>query len=144
MIYRTVGALIKKQKTIRLDPASSVQKAAEKMAEHRVGAISVEETGQLKGIFTERDLVNRVVAKGLRPQDVSLQDVMTENPITVTADTALVPCLRIMSENNFRHLPVIEREQVVGVLSRRDIPTTSWIFFEWWESARNGLKVASG
>ena len=143
MIYRNVGALIGNQKTITLEPKASVREAAEQMARHRVGAIPVVELGKLKGIFTERDMVSRVVAKGLRPNEVRLEEVMTKDPVTVTSDTALVPSLTIMFEHKFRHLPVLESERVVGVLSCRDIPTSYWNMFERWESAQNELKVAS-
>ncbi|MCG6863087.1 MAG: CBS domain-containing protein [Chromatiaceae bacterium] len=62
MSYQSVGTLIKGQETISLGSGASVQEAAEKMAEHRIGAIPVIDSGELKGLFTERDLLNRVVA----------------------------------------------------------------------------------
>lgn len=144
MMYANVGTLVKEQETISLPPTASVQEAAEKMAEDRIGAILVQEFGHLKGIFTERDLVNRVVARGLQPQAVRLEEVMTKDPITVPSDTALVPSLRIMLEHKFRHLPVLENEHVLGVLSCRDIPTTYWNLFERWDSAQNELTAPSG
>jgi CBS domain-containing protein len=144
MIYRNVGALISEQTTISLEPKASVQEAAQQMAKHRIGAIAVVELGRLKGIFTERDLVNRVVAKGLQPHEVRLEEVMTKDPVTVTSETALVPSLAIMFERRFRHLPVLDDGHVVGVLSCRDIPTSYWNMFERWESAQSELEIVSG
>ena len=144
MIYRSVGALIKEQTTISLGSHATVQEAAEQMAEHRVGAIPVIDSGELKGLFTERDLLNRVVAKGLHPQDVRLEDVMTKDPITVGTDASLVHSLSTMFEHKFRHLPVMEDGRVAGVLSCRDIPADYWIMWENWVTAQNELTAASG
>jgi CBS domain-containing protein len=144
MIYRNVGALIQEQSTVSLGSQATVQDAAEQMAEHRIGAIPVIDSGELRGLFTERDLLNRVVAKGLRPQDVRLEDVMTEDPTTVGSDASIVQSFSVMFENKFRHLPVLEDGQVVGVLSCRDIPADYQIMWENWITAQNELKAASG
>lgn len=136
MRYLNVGELVKAQETISLGPQSSVQDAAELMAAHRVGAIPVVDAGRLVGLFTERDLLNRVVAKGLQPVDVRLSAVMTEQPITVEPDVSLVEGLGIMSENGFRHLPVLAEDRVLGVLSCRDIPPDYWIMRDNWMAAR--------
>jgi CBS domain-containing protein len=143
MIIRNVGELIKDQAVISLEPEASVQEAAEKMAEHRVGTIAVLELGKLRGIFTERDLLNRVVAKGLRPQEVRVEEVMTQDPVTVTSDTGLVVSLTLMHDGKFRHLPVLEEGGVVGVLSCRDIPISYQNLHERWEEATKGPVAVS-
>jgi CBS domain-containing protein len=143
MRYENTGALIKDQQTIRLGPQATIQEAAEQMAAHRIGAIAVVVSGELKGIFTERDLLNRVVAKGLQPTDVCLEEVMTRNPITVASDTSLVESLGVMFEHKFRHLPVVDEGQVVGVMSCRDIPTDYRVMWERWMAARNERKTAA-
>jgi CBS domain-containing protein len=109
----------------------------------RIGAAAVIDSGELKGLFTERDLLNRVVAKGLSPQDLRLEEVMTRDPVTVASDSTLVQALKTMFESGIRHLPVMERGRFAGVLSCRDIPADYWIMWENWEAARNELKVAS-
>jgi CBS domain-containing protein len=144
MIYRNVGALIREQTVIALKSHATVQEAAEKMAEHCIGAIPVIDSGELKGLFTERDLLNRVVAKGLQPRDTLLDDVMTKDPITIASEASLVDSFSEMFVHKFRHLPVLEQGRVVGVLSCRDIPANYQIMWENWLSAQNELKVASG
>jgi CBS domain-containing protein len=141
MMYRNVGALVQEQTTISLGPKASVQEAAEQMAEHRVGAIPIIDSRELKGLFTERDLLNRVVAKGLTPERVRLEEVMTRDPITVESDASLVHSLKTMLENKVRHLPVLESGQVRGVLSCRDIPAEYWIMWENWVNSRNELRA---
>jgi CBS domain-containing protein len=144
MGYRSVGVLLRDQETFSLGPQATVQEAAVMMADHRVGAIPViEEDGRLAGLFTERDLLNRVVAKGLIPSDLRLAEVMTANPITVSAEASLVTSLRLMFEHKFRHLPVVEGEHVIGVLSCRDIPADYWMMNQNWEAARNELRFAT-
>ena len=144
MIYANVGSLLNGQETISLSPQASVQESAELMSEHRVGAIPVIESGRLCGIFTERDLLNRVISKGLRPEKLRLEEVMTRDPITVNSDTSLVNSLTIMFDHKFRHLPVLEDERVIGVLSCRDIPAEYWLMQENWATAQNELKATSG
>jgi CBS domain-containing protein len=143
MIYPNVGALIEGQKTISLGSQASVQEAAEKMAANWVGAIPVIDSDVLKGLFTERDLRNRVVAKGLRAEDARLEDVMTKAMISVQSDSTLVRSLSIMFEHKFRHLPVMEGDRLIGIGSCRDIPATYWMMWENWLAAQNELKAAS-
>ncbi len=144
MIYANVKSLLKRQQPISLEPQASVQESAELMAEHRVGAIPIIGSGRLCGIFTERDLLNRVVSKGLRPNKLCVEEVMTKHPITVDANTSLVNSLTIMFKHGFRHLPVLENERVIGVLSCRDIPAEYWLMQENWATAQHELKVRSG
>lgn len=144
MVYRSVGALLRDQETFSLGPQATVQEAAVMMAAHRVGAIPViEESGCLVGLFTERDLLNRVVAEGLRPEAVRLSEVMTADPVTVAAGASLVGSLKVMFEHRFRHLPVLEDERVIGVLSCRDIPAEYWIMQQNWDAAQSELRTAA-
>jgi len=143
MIYRSVGALRKDREVVILGPRATVQEAAEQMADKRIGAIPVVESGKLVGLFTERDLLNRVVAKRLQPQDLRLEQVMTKDPVTVDKNVSLVNSLSIMFEHKFRHLPVLDNERVVGVLSCRDIPADYWIMWEHWVSAQEELKAVA-
>lgn len=120
MRHRTVSELVRDQVVVQLPPEATVRQAARLMAGHRVGAILVTEAGRLVGIFTERDVVGRVTAEGHDPDATALADVMTPNPRTIEADAHTTDALRLMQIGGFRHLPVMRRAKIVGVLSLRD------------------------
>ena len=97
-----------------------VCKAAKLMALKKVGAIMVVEDERLVGIFTERDVVFRVVARGLDAQTTPLSEVMTPEPLTVSPEKPFGYALVVMQENGFRHLPVVEDGKPVGMVSSRN------------------------
>ena len=102
-------------------PRESVAAGARRMAEHRIGALLVVEDGQLEGIFSERDLLERVVAEGRDPESTAIGEVCSRNVATVreTADPAT--CARLIRDRGFRHLPVVDKGgRPVGILSARD------------------------
>lgn len=105
-------------------PDETVRDAARRMAEHSCGSVLVmAPDGGLGGIFTERDLLVRVVAAGLDPAGTPVSDVMTAGPETIGAEAPVRDAVRRMDEGAFRHLPVVgEDGRVVGVLSIRDVP----------------------
>jgi CBS domain-containing protein len=90
------------------------------MKAHNVGALLVVEGVRLIGIFTERDALFRVVATGLDPVTTPLDAVMTRDPQTIHPDEPFVHALRLMHEGRFRHLPVVEDERPLGMVSVRD------------------------
>lgn len=101
-------------------PETTVSRASELMARRKVGAVMVTENQRLVGIFTERDVVFRVIAEGRDVQTTRLADVMTASPQTVDPDKSFGYALLVMYENGFRHLPVIENGKLVGVVSSRN------------------------
>jgi len=101
-------------------PQTTVIKAAKLMARRNVGAVLVVEHQHLTGIFTERDPVFRVVARGLDSRTTRLVDVMTKDPKTVSPDKSFRYALLVMDENHFRHLPVVENGKLIGVISSRN------------------------
>jgi len=102
-------------------PGTSVTRAAKLMASRGVGAILVREGERLLGIFTERDVLYRVVAAGRDPRMTALGDVMTRDPRTVKPGTTFGTALVIMHEHGFRHLPVVDDAgAVVGIISARN------------------------
>ena len=101
-------------------PETTVSKAAKLMANKNVGAVMVVEKERLVGIFTERDAVFRVIARGLDAQTTRLADVMTTAPQTVDPDKTFGYALLMMHENGFRHVPVIENGKPVGIVSGRN------------------------
>ena len=104
-------------------PDESVASVARKMAENAVGSVLiVDDKGTLLGIVTERDIVVRVVAKGLDPNRVLVGEVMTRNPVTIYEDATLSAAAELMKRKRISHLPVISEDgRVVGIVSRTDI-----------------------
>jgi CBS domain-containing protein len=144
VIYQTIGALLGDQQPVTLPPSATVLDAAREMAGRRVGAVAVTEGGDLVGLFTERDLLNRVVAAGKDPQTVSVAEVLTPQPVTIRDDQSLAAGLDVMFGNRFRHLPVVTREgTLVGVMSCRDVPASYVLMRERWQRARMGLDSAA-
>jgi CBS domain-containing protein len=108
------------QQLLALPRTASVREAARCMCERQVGAVLVTDDGALEGIFTERDLMHRVVAAGRDPDRTPLAEVMTPDPDTVAADDYAIDALSLMSERGYRHLPVLHDGRLVGIVSRRD------------------------
>lgn len=100
---------------------ATVQAAAEYMAENNIGAVPVMDGSRLVGIFSERDVINRVIAKSLVPAAVRVRDVMTKTIVVAQSDETHEDCLRKMKQANCRHLPVVEGESLIGVISLRDL-----------------------
>ena len=101
-------------------PETTVGKAAKLMANKNVGAVMVVEKERLVGIFTERDAVFRVIARGLDARTTRLAEVMTTAPQTVGPDKTFGYALLMMHENGFRHVPVIENGKPIGIVSGRN------------------------
>ncbi len=104
-------------------PDETVVEAARKMAENAVGSVVVvDDRGTLLGIVTERDIVVRVVARGLDPSKTLVGEIMTRNPVTIYDDASLSAAAELMRRKRVSHLPVINEEgRVVGMISRSDI-----------------------
>jgi len=101
---------------------STVTEAVKRMSEKRVGAVAVLDSGELRGIFTERDVMMRVVLEGRDPHTTKVSDVMTKDVETVHEDLSYGEALRLMVERHFRHLPVVgSKGQVLGILSVRNV-----------------------
>lgn len=104
-----------------LEPEATVAEAAGVMAARRVGSLLVMEEGRLSGIFTERDIV-RALSHDIHAPHDAIRDWMTRSPKTISADEPHEEAIRLMTEGNFRHLPVTdEGGSVVGMLSMRDL-----------------------
>ncbi|MBC7953594.1 MAG: CBS domain-containing protein [Rhodospirillaceae bacterium] len=120
MATRLIREVIKHRTCVTMPPQASVREAAQEMSKLRIGAVVVVENGKLAGIFTERDGLFRVLADGLDPDTTRLDQVMTTNVTTISADKPLLSALHLMQENSFRHLPVVDGGLPKGMLSIRD------------------------
>ena len=109
------------QQPVMLPPEATVMEACRAMRDRRVGSVVVADAdARLKGIFTGRDAVCRVLAIGKDAATTVLRDVMTADPSTLSPDRSAVEALRLMWDGGFRHLPVVKAGRVVGVISRGD------------------------
>lgn len=109
------------RKIYSIDVSRTVLEAARYMMEHNVGAVAVLREGQLVGILSERDIMNRVVAVGRTPGTTAVAEVMTPNPRAVSIDESLDECLFLMREFGFRHLPIVDGRELKGLISLRDV-----------------------
>lgn len=104
-----------------------LQDAVEIMADKNFGCVVITRDKKVVGIFSERDLMRRVVAKKLDPSKVALKDVMTKNPHVAYLNDDISNSMRRMSQGRFRHLPIIdEKENLVGLLSQGDFVAYTW------------------
>ena len=101
-------------------PGTSVRAACRLMAEHQCGSVLVTERGRLLGIFTEGDLVRRVLATGRDPNLTLIAEVMTTDPDTIRPRETVDEAIRRMDEYGYRHLPVVDGGAVVGMVALRD------------------------
>lgn len=119
MFDRTVRSVMQRRKMLKAPPDIVVAKAAKLMESTNAGAVMIVEGERLVGIFTERDVVFRVVAQGRDPQATCVAEVMTPSPRTIGPDAPFGYALFIMHEGGFRHLPVVDDGKPVGIVSAR-------------------------
>jgi CBS domain-containing protein len=102
-------------------PDTSALDALQLMADHDIGALMVTADGQLAGIITERDYARKIALSDRRPADVTVRDIMSERVVYVRPEQTVDQCMAIMTDRRLRHLPVLDGERLVGVISIRDV-----------------------
>ncbi|MBX2934060.1 MAG: CBS domain-containing protein [Ferruginibacter sp.] len=102
-------------------PGTSVYHALELMVEKNVSSLLITENDKLAGIFTERDYARKVVLKGKSSKETPVSDIMTANVITVTPNNSIDECMKLMTGKFIRHLPVVENDKLLGVVSIGDL-----------------------
>lgn len=121
-IARTIiPDVIQEQELALLPPSATVAAAIKLMVSRRIGAVPVSDNGRLIGIFTERDVVTRVVAAGLDAPKTALRTVMTPDPAVLAPGDSVRFALDLMNQRHFRHLPVIGDGRLMGIVSIRDL-----------------------
>jgi len=121
MKKRIIPDVIGKQELVLISGETTVRDATKLMASRRIGAVMIGEGQTLLGIFTERDLMTKVVAPGRDPDKVRLSEVMTTKPDTIRPEESAGDALQRMQRGGYRHLPVVENGRLVGMVSVRDI-----------------------
>ena len=108
-----------------VSPDNTVFEAIQLMSEKNVGALLVTDHGKLIGIVSERDYTRKVALKGRTSKDLRVRDIISEKVMSVTPQNTVEECMRLMTENRVRHLPVLDGEKIIGVVSIGDL--VNWI-----------------
>lgn len=106
-------------------PQTTVLAAVQQMNQRKIGALLVTDRGRPVGIFTERDVLVRVVAAGLDPKTTPVNEVMTRSPVVVRSDVTVSEAMFVITQKRCRHLPVIDDTGLIGLISIGDL--TSWV-----------------
>jgi CBS domain-containing protein len=118
---KSVKAIVGDRSTVTVGPLSSVTDAARLMAAHQIGGLPVVDGDRLVGIFTERDVLTRVVAAGRPPDDTRVTDVMSSDLVVAEVNEGCEDCLSRMQRSRVRHLIVLDQGRLAGILSLRDL-----------------------
>jgi len=123
-IHDTIDQVLRHKsfnKIIKLDPEQTVYEALKTMAEYDVGALMVFTGSRLVGILSERDYARKGVLHGHHSKDTQVKEIMTSPVVSVTANSTVDECMNLMTDRHFRHLPIVEGEDVVGIISIGDL-----------------------
>ena len=120
-----MGLKEKGQNIWSLGPEALVYEAIEMMANRHVGALLVISDGKLVGIISERDYARKVILQERSSKQTQVKEIMTSSVVVVRPDQTVEDCMRLMTENRIRHLPVVENEEVLGVVSIGDL--VKWV-----------------
>jgi CBS domain-containing protein len=121
LAYRPLKQMLKPRVLWTVGPAESVLAAARIMAEKNIGFLVVLENGKIVGVLSERDCIRRVVLAGKSPEDTPVADIMVREVVTADLKDTFADCMRLMHTHGIRHLPVLDSDKAVGVISVRDL-----------------------
>ncbi len=136
MTVTNVGKLIEGHPLAEIQRDATAREACEVMCRHDVGAVVVLDGQELVGVLSERDVIRKVVCRGLRTAETPVADIMTDSPRTIGVDGNLAQALEIMSEGGFHHVPVLDNGRTIGLLSADDIPEEYRMMLERFKEMR--------
>ena len=123
-----LSSLVKSQDVVSASPQTTVDEATRAMATKNIGSVVVLDSGKLTGIFTERDLLNRVVGKGLDPHTTKIGQVMSKIVATIDSGDTVETALELMEKTKCRHLPITHDGKIIGMVTMRNI--LEWLVSE--------------
>lgn len=125
-----------------ISPEATVYEAIEQMSEKHIGALVVLSAGRLAGIVSERDYARKVILKGRQSRDTRVREIMTTPVLYVTPETTVDECMRLMTARRVRHLPVLEGDNVAGMLSMGDV--VNWIITSYEQTIHHLQNYIAG
>jgi len=136
-LHETAGSVLAQKGDVlwSISPEASVFDAIASMSEKHIGALIVLSDAHLVGIITERDYARKVILKGRQSRETRVREIMTAPVLYVTPDQTIAECMRLMTSRRVRHLPVLEGDRVLGVLSIGDL--VNWIITTQDETIRH-------
>lgn len=111
----------KNPEVFSVEPETIVFEALTLMMEKNISALLITENGKLTGIFTERDYARKLVLVGKSSKETQVKDIMTANPISITPHDTVDTCMKMMTEKHIRHLPVVDADKLIGMISIGDV-----------------------
>lgn len=123
-MQRTVQKLLQAKESSdvwAVSPDTSVYAALELMAEKNIGALLVIDDGELIGILSERDYARKVILLDRGSKETAVAEIMSSQPVTVASESTTAECMQVMTDNRFRHLPVMDGTHVIGIISIGDV-----------------------
>lgn len=114
------------REVVSIDESVGVIEAAKLMSIKNIGSVVVKKDNKVVGILTERDFLDKIVAKGLDPSALRVIDIMSAPAIACTSDTPITAAVRVMRERKIRHLPIVDEGKLVGIVAGRDLTALGW------------------
>ena len=138
MANNNVAKMIEQQQLATIDAQSSVRQACHLMCESQARALAIMQEDSLTGVLSERDVIRNCLCQNLDVDNTRIEEVMTKNPQTIGVDGSLAEALDIMLKGNFHHIPVMKEGEVVGLLSRDEIPEEYRMMLERFKEIKKG------
>ncbi|MDB6024444.1 MAG: hrp [Verrucomicrobiales bacterium] len=108
-----------------VSPQTTVFEAIQMLAQKNIGAVPVVENGKLVGIFSERDYTRKIALAGKSSRETRVREILSSHVVSATPQNTVEECLRLMTENRIRHLPILEEGKLIGIISIGDL--VNWI-----------------